>query len=128
MNQCTDNGENIMNGESRRSFLAITGKLLVGAATLGSITAHAAEKHSHGGSGNGLVLDAGFPDTNPMPFHHLPALCRQVRPPEPTVPLRQTPMPVPQALYSIHRQHSGSRVRYSCRRVPHTQSGHQKEL
>ena len=47
-----------MNDESRRSFLAATGKLLVGAAALGSLTAHAAEEHSHGGSGHGLVVDA----------------------------------------------------------------------
>ena len=44
-----------MNDESRRSFLTATGKLLVGAAALGSLTAHAAEEHNHGGSGNGLV-------------------------------------------------------------------------
>jgi hypothetical protein len=60
MHQSTDYGEYIMNDESRRSFLATTGKLFVGAATLGSITAHAAEEHKHGGSGNGLVLDAAL--------------------------------------------------------------------
>ena len=49
-----------MNDESRRSFLTATGKLLVGAAALGSLTAHAAEEHDHGGSGNGLVLDAAM--------------------------------------------------------------------
>jgi len=47
-----------MNDESRRSFITTTGKLLVGAATLGSLTAHATEEHQHVGSGHGLVVDA----------------------------------------------------------------------
>ena len=58
MNLSTNYGEYIMNEESRRSFLTATGKLLVGAAALGSLTAHAAEEHNHGGSGSGLMLDA----------------------------------------------------------------------
>ncbi|MGB5441235.1 MAG: hypothetical protein WBN57_01200 [Gammaproteobacteria bacterium] len=49
-----------MNDESRRNFLTATGKLLVGAAALGSLTAHATEKHNHGGSENGLMLDAAL--------------------------------------------------------------------
>ena len=60
MNQSVNYGEYIMNNESRRSFLTATGKLLVGAAALGSLTAHAAEEHSHGGSGNGLIFDAAL--------------------------------------------------------------------
>ena len=60
MNQVINYGEYIMNDESRRSFLAATGKLLVGAAALGSLTAHAAEEHNHGGSGHGLVVDAAL--------------------------------------------------------------------
>jgi anaerobic selenocysteine-containing dehydrogenase len=58
MNQSSNYGEYIMNDESRRSFLAATGKLLVGAAALGSLTAHAAEEHRQSGSGHGLVIDA----------------------------------------------------------------------
>ena len=60
MNQGINYGEYIMNDESRRSFLTATGKLLVGAAALGSLTAHAAEEHQHGGSGDGLVIDAAL--------------------------------------------------------------------
>jgi len=47
-----------MNDVSRRSFLNTSGKLLLGAAALGSLTAYAAEEHLHGGSGQGLVVDA----------------------------------------------------------------------
>ena len=47
-----------MSLESRRTFLAASGKLLVGTVALGSLAAHAAEEHGQGGSGHGLVVDA----------------------------------------------------------------------
>ena len=48
-----------MSLESRRNFLAASGKLLVGTVALGSFAAHAAEHaHEHGGAGDGLVVDA----------------------------------------------------------------------
>jgi len=47
-----------MNDKSRRNFLSASGKLLVSAAALGSLSAYAAEEHEHGGSGQGLIVDA----------------------------------------------------------------------
>ena len=49
-----------MSVESRRNFLATSGKLLVSTVALGSIAAHATEEHAHmhGGSGDGLAVDA----------------------------------------------------------------------
>ena len=47
-----------MNDKSRRRFLTASGKLLVGTAALGSLSAYAAEQHQHAGSGHGLVVDA----------------------------------------------------------------------
>jgi anaerobic selenocysteine-containing dehydrogenase len=49
-----------MSVESRRSFLTTAGTLLVSAATIGTIAAHASEEHahSHGSSGDGLAIDA----------------------------------------------------------------------
>lgn len=53
-----------MSLESRRNFLAASGKLLVGTVALGSLAAHAAEhEHEHGGAGNGLVVDAAAENT-----------------------------------------------------------------
>jgi hypothetical protein len=51
--------------ESRRGFLASTGKLLISAVTLGSIGVYAAEEHAqmHGGSGDGLAVPATTEDT-----------------------------------------------------------------
>jgi hypothetical protein len=49
-----------MNDESRRSFLITSGKLLVGATTLGPLTAYAAEEHHQGDSGHGFVVDAAL--------------------------------------------------------------------
>jgi anaerobic selenocysteine-containing dehydrogenase len=49
-----------MNDASRRRFLTSSGKLLVATATLGSLTAYAAEEHQHGGSGEGLIVDAAM--------------------------------------------------------------------
>jgi anaerobic selenocysteine-containing dehydrogenase len=43
--------------ETRRSFLATSGKLLVGTVALGSLAARA-EEHQHGGEGNGLTVVA----------------------------------------------------------------------
>jgi hypothetical protein len=48
-----------MSFESRRKFLATSGKLIVGTVALGSMAAHAAEEHAHGGPGHGLPIDAG---------------------------------------------------------------------
>ena len=47
-----------MNDKSRRNFLIGSGKLLAGAAALGSIPVYAADEHDHGASGHGLVVDA----------------------------------------------------------------------
>lgn len=54
-----------MSLQSRRNFLITSSKLLVGTAALGSLSAHAAEEHMHmhGGSKNGLVVDAMTKDT-----------------------------------------------------------------
>jgi anaerobic selenocysteine-containing dehydrogenase len=52
-----------MSCASRRSFLAASGKLLVGTVALGSIAAHAAEEHAHAGSGHGLAVDATSENT-----------------------------------------------------------------
>jgi hypothetical protein len=49
-----------MNHKSRRNFLATSGKLLAGAAALGSLATHAAEEHHQDGSGSGLVVDAAL--------------------------------------------------------------------
>ncbi|MFY9976264.1 MAG: hypothetical protein WAK53_18580 [Chromatiaceae bacterium] len=43
--------------ETRRSFLATSGKLLVGTVALGALAARA-EEHQHGGEGNGLTIVA----------------------------------------------------------------------
>ncbi len=51
-----------MTDKSRRSFLTASGKLLVGTAALGSLSAYAAEEHDHGGPGEGLVVDAASPN------------------------------------------------------------------
>jgi anaerobic selenocysteine-containing dehydrogenase len=49
-----------MSVESRRNFLATSGKLLVSTLALGSIAAQATEEHAqmHGGSGDGLAVAA----------------------------------------------------------------------
>ena len=47
-----------MSFETRRRFLAASGKLLVGTVALGSLGAQAAEEHVHAGPGDGLVVDA----------------------------------------------------------------------
>jgi hypothetical protein len=49
-----------MNDKLRRTFLTTTGKLFLGAATLGTLSALAADEHQHGGSGEGLVIDAAL--------------------------------------------------------------------
>ena len=46
-----------MSSETRRNFLAASGKLLVGTVALGSLAAHASEEHEHENSGHGLVID-----------------------------------------------------------------------
>ena len=51
-----------MSTESRRKFLAASGKLFVGAATFGSAAAYAARGHQSHGSGEGLAVDAGKRD------------------------------------------------------------------
>ncbi|MGD2073488.1 MAG: hypothetical protein PVI91_06630 [Gammaproteobacteria bacterium] len=54
-----------MSVESRRKFLATSGKLLVSTAALGTIAAHATEAHAQrqGGSENGLAVPAAAKDT-----------------------------------------------------------------
>jgi len=52
-----------MNNESRRKFLTTSGKLLVGTAAFGSLTAYAAQEHHMHGSGDGLLVDAAKQDT-----------------------------------------------------------------
>jgi hypothetical protein len=54
-----------MSVESRRDFLTTAGTFLVSAVTLGSVAAYAAEEdaHMHGGSGDGLALDATSKNT-----------------------------------------------------------------
>ena len=49
-----------MSVESRRRFLASSGRLLLSSVALGSIAAHAADEHAqmHGGRGDGLAIDA----------------------------------------------------------------------
>jgi hypothetical protein len=47
-----------MSFETRRSFIAASGKVLVGALALGSLAAQASEEHAHAGPGQGLVVDA----------------------------------------------------------------------
>ena len=49
-----------MSVQSRRNFIATSGKLLVSTAALGVIVAHASEQHgqTHGSSGDGLAVDA----------------------------------------------------------------------
>ena len=47
-----------MNKESRRRFLAASGKLFVGASALGSVAAYAAAEHHDHGAGDGQVFDA----------------------------------------------------------------------
>ncbi|NNJ94354.1 MAG: hypothetical protein HKP57_06385 [Halobacteria archaeon] len=49
-----------MNDASRRRFLTSSSKLLIATATLGSLTAYAAEEHRHGGPGEGLIVDAAM--------------------------------------------------------------------
>jgi len=44
--------------DTRRSFLAASGKLLIGTIALGSLSARAAEEHQHGDAGNGLTVAA----------------------------------------------------------------------
>ena len=52
-----------MSSESRRGFLAASGKMIVGTIALGSIGAYAAEGPMHGGSGDGLAIDAASQNT-----------------------------------------------------------------
>jgi anaerobic selenocysteine-containing dehydrogenase len=47
-----------MNHKSRRNFITTSGKLLVGAAALGSLATYAADEHRQASSGSGLVVDA----------------------------------------------------------------------
>jgi len=49
-----------MSVKSRRNFLITSGRLLLSTAALGSIAAQATEEpaHMHGGSGEGLAVDA----------------------------------------------------------------------
>jgi anaerobic selenocysteine-containing dehydrogenase len=47
-----------MSFETRRNFLAASGKLIVGTVALGSLAAHAAEEPAHAGSGKGMAVDA----------------------------------------------------------------------
>jgi anaerobic selenocysteine-containing dehydrogenase len=49
--------------ESRRNFLAGSGKLFLGTVALGSLAVNAAEEHAHEGSGQGLVVDAAAENT-----------------------------------------------------------------
>ena len=53
-----------MSLESRRNFLATSGKLLVGSIALGSIAAHGDEEHAqmHQSGGDGLAVDAASKD------------------------------------------------------------------
>ena len=53
-----------MASESRRNFLATSGKLVVGTVALASLAAHASEhEHMHGGSADGHAIDAMAADT-----------------------------------------------------------------
>jgi hypothetical protein len=47
-----------MSSQSRRNFLATAGTLFAGTAALGSVAVYAADEHSHGGSGDGLPVEA----------------------------------------------------------------------
>ena len=54
-----------MSVESRRKFLATSGKLIVSTAALGAIAAHATKAHAQmqGGGGDGLTVPAADKDT-----------------------------------------------------------------
>lgn len=47
-----------MSSDTRRRFLANSGKLLIGTVALGALSARAAEEHQHAGAGNGLSVAA----------------------------------------------------------------------
>lgn len=47
-----------MSSDTRRRFLANSGKLIIGTVALGALSARAAEEHQHGGAGNGLSVAA----------------------------------------------------------------------
>jgi anaerobic selenocysteine-containing dehydrogenase len=54
-----------MSFESRRNFLAASGKLIVGTVALGTLAAQASQEQTHmpESSGNGLAIDAKAADT-----------------------------------------------------------------
>ena len=52
-----------MKKDSRRQFLLTSGKLLIGASAVGSLTANAAGQHHHHGSGDGMKISASKKDT-----------------------------------------------------------------
>jgi len=54
-----------MSDDSRRNFLSVSAKLLAGTAALASVGSYAGshEHHEHGGSGDGIAIDASSTDT-----------------------------------------------------------------